>query len=130
MQTESWHRKGMCCPQEGLQAHRRVVWSLQGALHQPACKLSAHPTSLLQKSRKKKWQSLPAIGLRSKEKADSLSSTYPRHNTGICSLPLLWCDSQGSFSGCTWNISYMCTCLGGSLAWSWDVLCFLSGIEL
>lgn len=40
---QSWHRKGPCCPQEGLQAHRRVVWPLQAALHQPACKLSAHP---------------------------------------------------------------------------------------
>lgn len=48
-----------------------VVWSLQAALHQPACRLSAHPTSLLQKSRKKKRQSLQAIGLRSKEKAET-----------------------------------------------------------
>lgn len=92
VQTESWHRRGMCSPQEELQAHRRVVWSLQGALHQPACKLSAHPTSLLQKSRKKKWQSLQAIGLRSKEKAKTsiLPEQYlpQAQHRGFYSLPL------------------------------------------
>lgn len=134
VQSESWDRKGICYPQGGLQAHRRLAWSLQGALQQPAHKLSAHPTSLLQRSRKKKWQSLQAIGLRSKEKAATaiLPEQYlpQAQHRGFYSLLLLLCDSQGPSSECTWSISYMCTCLGESLAWRWDVLCFLRGTKL
>lgn len=72
-------------------------------------------TSLLQKSRMKKWQSLQAIGLRSKEKAETsvLPEQYPpqAQHRGIYSLLLSLRDSQGPSSECTWNISCVCTCL-------------------
>lgn len=124
--VQSWYRKGMSCPQEGLHTHRRMAWSLQAALLQPVCRLSAHPTSLLQKSRKKKWQSLQAIGLRSKEKAETSilleQCLTQAQRRGIYSLPLLFGDSQGFLSECTWNMSYTCTCLGES---SMEVGCSL-----
>lgn len=50
---QSLGRGGVFCPQEGLQAHRKILWSLQATLLHPACTSSAYPTSLLQKSRKK-----------------------------------------------------------------------------